>query len=115
MQVVSFHDTARVDTFIALFRSNTKGKRMKSKNLQPVSRGRAFLHLFKSRRKMLRMIESEFKRDFFDRERSRCKENFGLHDDVVHNGFLCGKTGILFYQEIQMIGMSMEAIGVKAH
>src|SRR5258708_11235817 len=101
MQVVSFHGTARVDTFIALCRSNTKGKRMKSKKFKPVPRGRCFLHLFKSRREMLRMIKSEFKRDFFDRERGRCKENFGLQDNMFHDGFLGGKTGILFYQEIQ--------------
>ena len=64
---------------------------------------------------MLRMIESEFKGDFFDRERGRCKENFGLQDNMVHDGFLGGKTGILFYQEIQVIGMRMETVGVKAH
>ena len=63
---------------------------------------------------MFRMIESEFKRDFFDRERRGCKENFGLQYNMVHDGFLGGKTGILLYQEIQMIGMSMETVGVKA-
>ena len=64
---------------------------------------------------MFRMIKSEFKRDFFDRERGRCKENFGFQDNMVHDGFLGGKTGILLYQEIQMIGMSMETVGIKAY
>jgi hypothetical protein len=88
---------------------------MKSKNLQPVLRGRYFLCLSENRREMLRMIEAEFKRDFFDRERGRGKENFGLQDNMVHDGFLGRETGILLHQEIQMIGMSMETVGIKAH
>ena len=64
---------------------------------------------------MLRMIKSEFKGDFFDRERGGCKENFGLQDNMVHDGFLGGKTRILLDQEIQMIGMSMETVGIKAY
>jgi hypothetical protein len=115
MQVISFHGTARVDPIIPICRSNPKGKRKKSKNLEPVLRGRYFLCLFKNRREMFRMIKSEFKRNFFDRERSRYKENFGLQDNMFHDGFLGSKTGILLYQEIQMIGMSMETVGVKAH
>ena len=68
MQVVSCHGTARVDTFIPLYRNNTKGKRMKSKKFEPVSRGGYFLYLLKSSREMLRMVKPEFKRDLFDRE-----------------------------------------------
>jgi hypothetical protein len=115
MQVVSCHGTARVDTFIPLCRSNTKGKRMKSKKFEPVSRGGYFLYLFKNRREMLGMIKSEFVCDLFDREGGGCKENLGFQDNMVQDGFLGGKTGVLFYQGIQMIGMSMESVGVKAH
>ena len=64
---------------------------------------------------MLRMIKPEFERDLFDRQRSGCKQNFSLQDNMVHDGFLRGKTSILLYQGIQVIGMRMEFFGVEVY